>query len=90
MTDRVLSLVRSDLEMPVMDGLTATREIRAREASGQYTSQRVPIVAVSANARQQYEELSMEAGMDSFIRKPYNKTVITDVLKQYIEREQKV
>ena len=71
-------------------GIEATREIRSREANGHFTSGRVPIVAVSANARQQYETLSVEAGMDSFIRKPYNKAVIGDVIKQYIERDQKV
>lgn len=70
--------------------MTATRELRAREASGHYSSKRVPVVAVSANARQQYEELSVEAGMDSFIRKPYNKTQLADVLKQFIERDHKV
>lgn len=47
-----------------MDGLTATQNIRAAEANGKYIGKKVTIVAVSANARQVYADLSAQAGMD--------------------------
>jgi len=42
-----------DLEMPIMNGIVATEEIRQREASGQFSG-RIPIIAVTGNARAGY------------------------------------
>lgn len=58
-----------------MDGLEATRNIRLGETNGKYIGRRVPIVAVSANARQVYAERAEDAGMDGFLRKPYSKVI---------------
>ena len=44
--------------------VTATQNIRASETQGKYSGEKVTIVAVSANARQLYSDLSVEAGMD--------------------------
>lgn len=75
-----------DLEMPIMDGLTATKKIREAEANGVYSGSSVPIVAVSANARQVYADLSTEAGMNGFLRKPYSKAQLLEVIDTFITR----
>jgi signal transduction histidine kinase/CheY-like chemotaxis protein len=60
-------VVLMDFQMPEMDGLEATRVIRAREhASGG----RVPIIALTANAMVGDEERGIEAGMDGYVSKP--------------------
>jgi len=60
-------LVAMDMQMPVMDGLETTREIRSREqASGRH----IPIVAMTANAFEEDRRKCFEAGMDGYVVKP--------------------
>ena len=56
-----------DVRMPVMDGLQATRLIRA---SGKHDAGTVPIIAMTANAMQEDRESTREAGMDGHVAKP--------------------
>jgi CheY-like chemotaxis protein len=65
-----ISLILMDIEMPKMDGLTATREIRTWEHAGRLTGH-IPVIAVSANARQEQRELAIKAGMDDSVAKPF-------------------
>ncbi|KAG9643713.1 putative histidine kinase HHK19p, partial [Aureobasidium melanogenum] len=65
-----VEVILMDIEMPLMDGLQATREIRKLEKEGKLTGH-VPIIAVSANARQEQRDLAMDAGMDDSISKPF-------------------
>ncbi|SCK25443.1 response regulator [Vogesella sp. LIG4] len=60
-------LVLMDMQMPVMDGLEATRHIREQEALG---GGHVPIVAMTANVMNGDRERCLEAGMDGYISKP--------------------
>ena len=62
-------LVLMDIQMPEMDGLTATRKIRESERSSPY---HVPIVAMTAHAMKGDRELCIEAGMDEYVSKPIN------------------
>ena len=61
-------VVLMDLQMPVMDGLTAIREIRAFEVAG--VRPRTPILAVTANALMEHVAAAREAGADLHIAKP--------------------
>lgn len=61
-------LVLMDLQMPVMDGLTATAAIRAREA--EQGRRRLPIVALTANARAEDAARCRAGGMDAHVAKP--------------------
>jgi CheY-like chemotaxis protein len=73
-------IVLMDLQMPVMDGLTATRRIREIEAlSGKPT----PIVALTANAMAGQLERCMEAGMNGFLTKPLEIERLHEILEQY-------
>jgi CheY-like chemotaxis protein len=59
-----------DIEMPVMSGTAATREIRSLTSSGQIR-QHVPIIAITANARSEQIAEARESGMDDVVSKPF-------------------
>ena len=65
-----------DCQMPGLDGFEATRAIRAREAPGE----RVPIVAVTANAMACDRARCLEVGMDDFLAKPVELEVLRATL----------
>ena len=77
-------IVLMDCNMPVMDGFSATREIRSRERL--YNRSRMPIVAMTANASQDDRDQCFEAGMDGYASKPIMidalRAAITSVLPQ--------
>ncbi|KAK4466701.1 putative signal transduction histidine-protein kinase [Cladorrhinum samala] len=66
-----LSVILMDIEMPIQDGLTCTRNIRELEKSGRIAGGRIPIIAVSANARLEQIMEAKEAGCDDVLVKPY-------------------
>jgi len=66
--------------MPIMDGLTCTREIRRLEQEG-FLRGRVPIIAVTANARQAQVETAVEAGADRVVQKPYKAIELVELMR---------
>jgi signal transduction histidine kinase/CheY-like chemotaxis protein len=77
-------LVLMDMEMPVLDGLEATRRIRAFEAHE--IGGRVPIVALTANAFERDREACIAAGMDDFLTKPINAHRLMATLELWLAR----
>lgn len=74
-------LVIMDVQMPVLNGLGATREWRRREA--EHGSARVPIVALTANAMPVDRERCLAAGMDDYLAKPVRREQLAEVLRRW-------
>ena len=70
-------LVLMDMQMPVMDGLAATRAIRALEQAGPGVP-RTPLIMLSANAMTRHQQDSLAAGADMHLPKPITATVLLD------------
>jgi CheY-like chemotaxis protein len=73
-------LVFMDMQMPVMDGLEATRAIRAHAL--EHSKKRVPIVAMTANAMPSDRQACEDAGMDGFLSKPFKANELRAILSQ--------
>ncbi|MCI8315010.1 MAG: response regulator [Lachnospiraceae bacterium] len=77
------SLVLMDIQMPVMDGYTATREIRALQDE---KLARIPIIALSANAFAEDYKRSIEAGMDAHVPKPIQMEELQETIRHVLGR----
>lgn len=75
------NLVLMDLQMPVMDGYEATRQIRA--LSDKQKSE-VPIIALTAAALKEVKEKVFASGMNDYLTKPFNPTELQKKLEYYI------
>ena len=76
-------LVLMDCQMPVMDGLEATRAIRRLEASR--SSRKIPIVAMTANFSEEDRERCKLAGMDDFMTKPVKIKILGELLEKWVK-----
>jgi len=74
------AMVLMDLNMPVMDGYTATAEIR--KSPSPYCD--VPVIALTADAMQEDKERCLRVGMDDFISKPFRIEELETVLNNYL------
>ncbi len=74
-----VDLVLMDIQMPVMDGYTATHEIRDT-----LQLRELPVIALSAGAFKAQQEAAMAAGMNGFLSKPYNVEQIISMVRQHV------
>ncbi|MCB1743160.1 MAG: response regulator, partial [Gammaproteobacteria bacterium] len=77
-------LVLMDWQMPHMDGLEATREIRRFEAE-QGQGAHLPVIAITANALQGDAEACKDAGMDDYLSKPFRFEALREILARYLD-----
>jgi signal transduction histidine kinase/DNA-binding response OmpR family regulator len=76
-----------DIHMPILDGCTATEQIRQRE---KHTATHLPIIAITASATKEDMEKCMKAGMDDFLAKPIGQKALAKILKKWLKVECKV
>jgi len=75
-------VVLMDVQMPVMDGLSATRSLRQREA--QEGTARLPIVAMTANAMSDDRDTCLNAGMDDYLSKPFKREQLRAMVARWL------
>ena len=87
----VIDLILMDIQMPVMDGITATLEIRKREAEGDEERDkmnlkgkrlRIPIIGISGNAREAHKLEAIKSGMDGYLVKPVEKKELYEMIEK--------
>ena len=78
-------MILMDVMMPVMNGINATRAIRALNRADAAT---VPIIAMTANAFTDDREASAEAGMNEHLAKPLNADELMDTVRKYYNKEE--
>lgn len=76
------TLILMDLQMPVMDGITATQLIRQHEDN---TNRHITIVALTANDSAGIQNQCFAAGMDDFFNKPSTLAKISDILSKWLK-----
>ena len=77
------AMIVMDVEMPVLDGLATTREIRRRESS-LGSRQHVPILALTANAGRENTDECLAAGMDGHLSKPFDREDLDEAITRLL------
>ena len=73
-------LIIMDMEMPQLDGLSATRRIRQIQALS-----KIPIVAVSAYGADQFRDLALAAGCDEYVSTPFEPKALETIIRTLME-----
>ncbi|KAK8171098.1 hypothetical protein BKA80DRAFT_339132 [Phyllosticta citrichinensis] len=84
-----LTVILMDIEMPVMDGLTCVRRIRALEREGRLGgcgAGPVRVIAITANARVEQVQAAIDAGMDDVVSKPFRVGELTASIERLVDK----
>jgi CheY-like chemotaxis protein len=81
--DQTPTLILIDLQMPVMDGLSATRAIRAHERAGGLSA--TPVIMLTANALPEHLDASRAAGADRHLTKPVGAAALLGAIAEAAE-----
>jgi len=75
-------LILMDIQMPVMDGISATKKIRKLEFEN---GKRPHIIALTAHATEDFKQFAVDSGMNDFIVKPIRRETLQHVLVRYFQ-----
>jgi len=78
-----LDIILMDVQMPEMDGIEATKQIREFE---EIKGKHIPIIALTAGVFKEEKEKCFEAGMDDFLKKPVDKNVLHKMLEKFLRK----
>jgi len=81
--EKDFDIILMDVQMPVLDGLEATRIFRKQEAA---VGRHIPIVAMTAKAMREDEERCLDAGMDAYISKPIDALKVYETIEKVLEK----
>ena len=88
---KTFDMILMDIQMPVMDGYQATKEIRAIEAGKDATgAKRIPIIAMTARALTGDREKALEAGFDDYLTKPLRKKELLAMINKWTPRRDSI
>ena len=73
-----------DIRMPILNGLEATKAIRSMDRED---AERIPIIAMTANAFDEDVRLSIDAGMNAHLSKPIEPDALFSILEKYIDAD---
>ncbi|HRU01189.1 MAG TPA: response regulator, partial [Victivallales bacterium] len=86
LSQNTYDIVFMDVQMPVMDGFTATSEIRSGKV-GEH-NKNIPIIAMTAHALKGDKEKCIQAGMNDYISKPISPDEIKRVIENFLKRKE--
>jgi CheY-like chemotaxis protein len=75
-------IILMDMQMPVMDGCTATKEIRALDRND---AKEIPIIAMTANVMQDDVRQARDSGMDAHLSKPIELKTLLNILRDHLQ-----
>jgi len=81
-----VDLVLMDVQMPVMDGLEATRKIREWEQT-KADGSHIPVIALTAGALKEEQQRALESGMDEFMSKPIERKKLEAYMSKYLKKK---
>jgi PAS domain S-box-containing protein len=82
--DKHVDLILMDMQMPILDGCAAAKQIRELELAENRL--RLPIIALTANAASESRDECYQAGMDAFVTKPIRKADLFDTMERLLSR----
>ena len=83
-------LIFMDCQMPILDGLAATKEIRRRPVSSFAKHQQPVVIAITANAMEEDQKICLDAGMDDYLSKPVAKDKLAAMLELWSQKILKI